>query len=442
MTLLRANRFGAVLVPAAGILAYLNAFAATFQFDDRRVVLEDGRLRSVATFLDAVPGMIRPLLKLTFLVDRRLFGLDPAGYHALNLLLHCGSALLVLGILSAAVRRVSAGAITGSSPAAGTGNGPASRRWLPLCAALLFAVHPLATETVTYISGRATGLASFLALLSVYLGHSGHGLGFEHARSFSRARPAPLRPSLSRCCRRKPRSWLPALLLLVHLVVGTPGRENARRVVALQAVLWAVGMAFAAAAAWHPRYATLIRASFDTRPVWQNLVTEANAACYALSLFVVPSRLNFDHDLPVITSALQWPMPLVLAILAGLAAMALLGARRLPLVSLGLGWFFVCLLPAHSVIPRYDILSERNLYLPSVGISIAVTASLGILVGRARRVGAGLRAAAAAALAPSPGWEERPSSATASTGTKSRCGRTPRASHRGSRGHTRTSATP
>jgi tetratricopeptide (TPR) repeat protein len=85
---------------------------------------------------------------------------------------------------------------------------------------------------------------------------------------------------------------------------------------------------------------------------------------------------------------LQWPTPLSLTLLAALALVAVTGARRMPLVSVGLGWFLVCLLPAHSLVPRYDILSERNLYLPSAGMFIAATASFVSLVdlaGRARR---------------------------------------------------------
>jgi tetratricopeptide (TPR) repeat protein len=54
-------------------------------------------------------------------------------------------------------------------------------------------------------------------------------------------------------------------------------------------------------------------------------------------------------------------------------AAAIILARPLPLVSFGLAWFFIQMLPT-SVIPRNDILSERNLYLPAIGLLLAMVA--------------------------------------------------------------------
>lgn len=381
MTSLRrhAHWLAAVAVPAAAIVAYFNAFSGTFQFDDRPTVLDDSRLRSLGAFVDHLPAMIRPLTRLTYLIDRTLFGGEPGGYHLLNVLLHAGSALLVFGIL-----RVALGG-AGLRPAdrqAGCLPRPDGLQWLPLCAALLFAVHPLAADTVTYISGRPTGLASFFTLLSVYLGAR------ATTESSSRWRFAVTTAGTALCfvlglLSKETAVVAPALLLLVQLTAGVRGRDEVKRLAVLQATLWVFAIAFASTAPLHPRYAVLITASFETRSVWTNLLTEANAVFYALSLFAAPSRLCFDHDLPVVASVLQWPAPVALGVLAMLATVAAGSIRRAPTVSLGLGWFFIALLPAHSVIPRFDILSERNLYLPAVGIFIVVGTAVSWLGARA-----------------------------------------------------------
>jgi tetratricopeptide (TPR) repeat protein len=96
-------------------------------------------------------------------------------------------------------------------------------------------------------------------------------------------------------------------------------------------------------------------------------LSEAHAVVYALLLFICPGEQNFDHDLPVFHSLLQWPLPLDLILLGGLATGALLMVQRHPLVSFSIGWFFVQLLPT-TIIPRADLLSERNLYLASIGV--------------------------------------------------------------------------
>ena len=54
---------------------------------------------------------------------------------------------------------------------------------------------------------------------------------------------------------------------------------------------------------------------------------------------------------------------------------AALAARRLPLITFGLGWFFLQLIPTNSVIPRLDLLSERNLYLASIGLLLVMSSS-------------------------------------------------------------------
>ena len=97
-----------------------------------------------------------------------------------------------------------------------------------------------------------------------------------------------------------------------------------------------------------------------------------HAAAYALLLLFSPWNQNFDHDLPVFHSPTQWPLPLDLLLL-GLTASIFFSARRLPLVAFGLSWFFLQLLPA-ILIPRNDFLSERNLYLPAIGLLLAIVA--------------------------------------------------------------------
>jgi tetratricopeptide (TPR) repeat protein len=132
--------------------------------------------------------------------------------------------------------------------------------------------------------------------------------------------------------------------------------------------------------AWrHPRYSVLAQFSLEVRPLWDNLLSELHAVTYALRLFFFPWEQNFDHDLPTMHSLFQWPLPLDLVVLGGLATLALIMARRVPLLSLGLGWFFVHLLPT-SLIPRADLLSERNLYLASIGLILTVVVLVALLL--------------------------------------------------------------
>ena len=136
------------LLLALGVLAYANSFAGAFYFDDPAVLLADPRLQSFGAFAASVSETIRPFTKATFLVDRWLYGHRPAGYHALNLVLHLASGLLVYRIL--------------------THRTFGADRQIAFWTTLLFLLHPIATETVTYISGRPTGLMT-CAYLAAFL---------------------------------------------------------------------------------------------------------------------------------------------------------------------------------------------------------------------------------------------------------------------------------
>ena len=151
------------------------------------------------------------------------------------------------------------------------------------------------------------------------------------------------------------------------------------RTAALHLALGGTVAAFVAGAALHARYAYLFRYGLGLRGFGENLATQVTAVAYALSLFGWPARLNFDHDIPVAASLLAPRAAASLLLLAALLGSAIAAVRRLPLFAFGILWFFIHLLPTNSVFPRYDVLSERNLYLPSLGLHLAAVAAVAAL---------------------------------------------------------------
>jgi tetratricopeptide (TPR) repeat protein len=173
---------------------------------------------------------------------------------------------------------------------------------------------------------------------------------------------------------------LPITLLLWELIICRRPSEPFRTFIRRRLPVWLPFLAILFLALWagwsNPRYAYLARHSLELRPFAENLLSQINVVAYALSLFVWPSRLTFDHDFPLYHSFLEWPTPVSLALLMGLLGIAWLSVKQRPFISLGLLWFFVTLAPTNSVIPRFDLLSERNLYLPSIGLFLAAVSLL------------------------------------------------------------------
>ena len=342
-----------IMLCAVTVAAFVGTFSGGFHYDDALTFLENPHLVRWQTFVGHLDHMVRPVLYATFLFDRSVYGTNPAGYHLLNLLLHLGSGLLIYRILSRAVTEEASS--------------------LPFWTALLFLIHPITTETVTYISGRASGLMAFFYLLAflLYIKSSEHPDAVKLRRLYLSGSVLSLVLSLGS---KETAVTFPLALLLWDLLIrrlrGTPLRTT---ILSGHLPFWIVVLFAAAWASVHPRYTALAQFSFTLRPFWDNALSELHAMAYALLLFFTPWNQNFDHDLREFHSLSQWPLPFDLLLLLGTAAFAWFSWRRYPLVAFCLGWFFIQLLST-SLIPRNDLLSERNLYLPSIGLLLAIVA--------------------------------------------------------------------
>ena len=146
------------------VAAYSNSFRDGFHFDDFHQIVENPNVRDLgnipAFFYSAGMGSVntslrgyRPVTYSSFSLSYAVSGYSPGGYRLFNLLLHFLNALLVYAI----VRRV-----------VSTRGGDSGGEWAALIAAAAFALHPVQTNAVTYISGRAVLLASFFSLASFY----------------------------------------------------------------------------------------------------------------------------------------------------------------------------------------------------------------------------------------------------------------------------------
>jgi hypothetical protein len=337
-----------LLLVALTTATFSVAFRGAFQYDDLYAILINPHLRHWQMFVGHLDHMVRPVLHGTFLLDRLLYNNNPVGYHLLNLLLHLGSGCLVYWILSLATTH--------------------DTRYVPFWTSLLFLIHPLQTETVTYISGRSSGLMGFFYLLSFFFFVKAQGS--NHTVNHLYLSGALTAYVLSLGSKETAMTFPLVLVLWDTLVRRLDGAAFRKTFLLRHMPFWIVLLAVAAWAWWHPRYRELAQFSLDIRPFWDNLLSQAHATAYALMLFFCPWKQNFDHDLPELHSLFQWPVPLDVLILGGVTTVAIVGARRLPLATFGLGWFFIQLLPT-AVIPRNDLLSERNLYLASFGLFLA-----------------------------------------------------------------------
>lgn len=159
----RAGWLGFALVFFATLGVYLPSLANGFVWDDQALVLRDPLIRSWRLgsegfdhflFLDATgSNFYRPLQRLTYIFDYQFFFFDPWGYHLSSIVLHALSAGALFLMARAFMARFSPAGI--------------ATFWPALATALIWAVHPLHTSAVTYVSGRADPLAALFCFLGL-----------------------------------------------------------------------------------------------------------------------------------------------------------------------------------------------------------------------------------------------------------------------------------
>jgi tetratricopeptide (TPR) repeat protein len=161
---LKTQQFIPLLVIAAGLVAYHNSFTGAFIFDDRGSIVDNRTIRQlwplgpVLTKADYATVVSRPLLNLSLAINYALGGTNSLGYHVVNIAVHVLAGLALFGVLRRTFRLPSLqGHLLSRAP---TG--------LALTATLLWTVHPLQTESVTYVCQRAESLAGLFYLLVFY----------------------------------------------------------------------------------------------------------------------------------------------------------------------------------------------------------------------------------------------------------------------------------
>jgi len=367
------------LLIAATAAAHATAFAGSFQWDDFRVVVADPRVQSLDAWWRSMPG-IRPLLKLSYALNHAS-GLGLAGFHAVNVAIHAGAVLLVRSLLLHVGRR----ADPGSPPA----EGPA------LAGALLFAVHPVQTEVVAYVSGRSASLAGLLALASILAWLEGRARGRPSlglaasllflAASLGAKETALVLPGaiaiLSALDRRRPAAGRAADALRAALPHA-----------ALVAAAVLAGLAL-------PRYREMAAAATSLRGPVENALTHLSALAWLGGQVVRPHALAADPHLPTLSSLTPEAAIAAVAVLLAAAFGGGLALRsRRPWIAFALLWTVLWLPVSGWVLPRPEPANDRQLYVALVGP--AALAGLWLAgPGKGRRARLALAAALVLALA-------------------------------------------
>src|SRR5262245_33628212 len=330
-------------------LAYSNSLQGELFYDNRPTILEDPRIRDVSG-ADEIFGttywygkrstLYRPLTTTSYLVNYALLGSGPAPftYHLVNLLLHVATAALLFALTLPLLRSTFAAAL----------------------AAILFGLHPIATEAVSNVVGRADQLAAFGVLAGLLL----------HVRAATGGsrwwRLAAQLPYAIALFSKESGSVLLALALATDvLLLWPPGADPASRLRTFAAVEWRRLLPYAVTFALYLAARQMVVAGIELGPVDYRdnplvLTTGIGRLAGVVKVFGLqlarlffPWTLSGDYSyaqIPSVTTPLD---PLLLTGLFGLISLVILAlvfARRAPVATFGLTFFFVALLPVSNLL--------------------------------------------------------------------------------------------
>lgn len=349
---------------------YANALHNSFVFDDYQLVVEQPLLARLAT----EPGLLlspltlgqRPLRTISYAVDYQIGGLQPWIFHLSNVLYHWLAAGLVFLIARDLTARPSA------VIDAGTLRLPPAQMRLALIAALLWALHPIHTDAVTYISGRRDILGGLFFFLGVW--------AYLRFRRTSRAwwlGLASLAYGLGLLSKES------VVVLPVVWWLSDSQREGMGRALRSHIVLYSVVLLGGAAVLWGAAGSQILAAaqhlSWHGGSVLSNVATVLRIWVHYLTVLVFPRTLIADYSYDAFPVSLSFWEPDVLAalgILGGVTIGIIVLARRVPFVGYGALWMLITLVPVSHLIPIQEIVAEHYLYVPAFGLCLILATLL------------------------------------------------------------------
>jgi Flp pilus assembly protein TadD len=353
----------AAVIALAVALTYANSLHGPFVIDDQAAIVQNEQIRQLSRLGDVLlpntesPVAGRPLVNLSFALNYAAGGLDVRGYHAVNVAVHLACALLAFGLIRRTLEL------------------PRLRRHfdgssinLAFAAALLWAVHPLNSEVVDYLTQRSESMMAALYLSTLYA--ASRALTEPRKRAWQSL--AVVSCALGMLCKES-MATAPAMVALYDRVFAFDSwRDAVRGRLGLYVGLAATWLILAAIILGGAR-SSVAGFSSGVSP-WTYLLNQTIVITHYLRLSFWPKGLVVFYGWPApltFGDAAPYAILIVTLIVATIAALT-----RAPAVGFLGAWFFLTLAPASSVVPvATEVGAERRMYLPLLGLIMLTVAA-------------------------------------------------------------------
>ncbi len=354
------------LIAGAAWVAYSNSFHVSFRFDDIPNILLNPNVQLKVLSWDGLNQLfrntygdtIRVFSYFTFALDYYIGESNVFGYHVVNFFIHILAGLFLYWFLN----------LTFQLPSLKEKYGRISYQ-VSLFTSLIFITHPVQTQSVTYIVQRMASMAGMFFLLAMVLYVKGR-LSFGRRRLFYFG--GMVLVYLLGVFSKENVAILPLFIALYefyffqNLDLSPRGRKVLFRLVGALLILGAFGLIL-----WGQRYIHVFNEGYQYRTftMLERVLTQFRVVLYYVTLLIYPypSRLNLDYDFPISKTILD-PATTLLSvfIVAGLIGYGIWTAKKRPMISFCILWYFGNLVVESSILPL-EMVYEHRLYLPAIG---------------------------------------------------------------------------
>ncbi len=338
---------------------YANSLGNNFVFDDQYLVLIYSRPRDFSHLLQMLLDSYRPVRNLSYMIDFFFWGAKPFGFHLTNVLLHAANSVLVFHL----ARRFQLESLTA------------------FFAALIFAVHPIQTDAVTYISGRRDVLFT-LFYLAGFLSY----LKYRSDKSYKYFGLFLVCWGLGLMAKEMAVS-LPLVIFIWNFCAlwkeesGSGGRRLlavTRKALGQDKWLYLALTLAAVAFTWYMLFVRNASGRVNSEGVtyWggsflATMLTVLRVHVWYVKQLLYPTPIaQYFGAFEISTSLLDWRALAALIIIGSMVTGGFLLLKRNPLMAFAVLAYFAMLLPVSQLIPHHELLADHYLYLPMMSFSL------------------------------------------------------------------------
>jgi tetratricopeptide (TPR) repeat protein len=349
-----------------GYIAYSNTLKVPFYFDDYDSIVDNPLIKNIDNYLK-IPAFAnfndRFISYLTIALNYHFHQFEVFGYHMVNIVIHLINTLLVI-LLSI---------FTLSTPVMKDKFDINNRRVFSLFVGLIFIVHPIQIQAVTYIIQRMSSLSALFYLLTLLLYVKGRMVTLDtDKRSIKKIFFASfffitsLIGLILGIWSKQTVASFP-LAVVIYEIIFLREKNNKINLKIILSVLFFYALLVAY---YVINYGLPIETDEISRSEY--LFTQLEVMVIYIRYLFLPFGQNIDHDHQIVNSLFNFSTLASFFFLIALLGIAIMFIKRVPIVSFSIFWFFLSLSIESSIIPIRDLMVEHRLYLPVFGFALSV----------------------------------------------------------------------